>query len=45
MWLKVTRSNNNSVLPALYYLEAALKLCPTLLQTDCGTDTENNITA
>ena len=45
MWLKVTRSNNSPVVPASYYLEtvSALKLRPTLLQTDCGT--ENNITA
>ena len=45
MWLKVTRSNNNPVVPALYCLEtvSALKLCPTLLQSDCGT--ENNIAA
>ena len=45
MWLKLKRSNNNLVLPASYYLEteSALKLCPTLWQTDCGN--ENNITA
>ena len=45
LWLPVTRSNNNPVVSASYYLEtvSALKLCPTLLQTDC--DTENNITA
>ena len=45
LWLPVTRSNNNPVVSASYYLEtvSALKLCPTLLQTDCGT--ENNITA
>ena len=32
-------------MPASFYLEtvSALKLCPTLLQSDCGT--ENNITA
>ena len=43
--LKVTRSNSNPVVPALYYLETgtASTLCPTLLQTDCGA--ENNITA
>ena len=45
MWLKLKRSNKNLVLPASYYLEteSALKLCPTLWQTDCGT--ENSITA
>ena len=45
IWLKVTRSNNNPVVTASFYLKtvSALKLCPTLLQTDCGT--ENNITA
>ena len=45
MWLKVIRSNNSPVVPASYNLEtvSALKLCPTLLQTDCGT--ENNVTA
>ena len=45
MCLKVTRSNNNPVVPASYYLEtpSALKLCLTLLQTDYGT--EYNITA
>ena len=45
MWLKVTESNNNSVVQDSYYLEtvSALKLCPALLQTNCGI--ENNITA
>lgn len=45
MWLKVARKNSNPVIPALYYLEtvSASKLCPTLLQTDCGA--ENNIKA
>ena len=45
MWLKVTGSNNSPVVSVSYYLEtvSALKLCLTLLQTDCGT--ENNITA
>ena len=44
-WLTVTGSNNSPVVSVSYYLEtvSALKLCPTLLQTDC--DTENNITA
>ena len=38
IWLKVTRTNNNPVVPASYYLEtvSAMRLRPTLLQTDCG---------
>ena len=45
MWLKVIRSNYNPVVPASYDLEivSALKLCSTLLQTDCGI--ENSTTA
>ena len=45
MWVKVARSNNNPVVPVSYYLEtvSTLKLCLTLLQTDCGA--ESNITA
>ena len=38
IWLKVTRINNNPVVPVSYYLEtvSAIRLRPTLLQTDCG---------
>ena len=40
IWLKVVRTNNNPVVPASMYINAVKELgkCPTLLQTDCGTE-------
>ena len=45
MWLKVTRRNNNPVVPASYFIEAiaTFQKCPQFLQTDCGT--ENGLAA
>ena len=45
LWLKVTRTNNNPVVPAGFYVHTMeeLKKCPTLIQTDYGT--ENGIMA
>ena len=40
MWLKVSRTNNNPVVVADWYLEAVHNLggCPTKVRTDCGTE-------
>ena len=40
IWLKVVRTNNNPVVPASMYINVVKELgkCPTLLQTDCGTE-------
>ena len=45
IWLKVSRSNNNPVVTANFFLHAVneFDLVPSLLQTDCGT--ENGILA
>ena len=40
LWLKVTRSNNNPVVPASYFLKTVSKwnLVPDILRTDCGNE-------
>ena len=40
LWLKVSHTNNNPSVIASYFLETAtsLRVCPALLQTDCGTE-------
>lgn len=45
LWLKVTRSNNNPVIPAYFFLNTVrgLGYCSQLLRSDCGT--ENGIMA
>ena len=45
LWLKVTRSNNNLVVPASYFVKTVSKwnLGPDILRTNCGN--ENCLTA
>ena len=40
LWLKVTRSNDNPVVPASYFLETVSKgnLLPVILSPDCGNE-------
>ena len=40
MWLKVSSTNNDPRVIAQYFLDcvSALKVCPTVLRTDCGTE-------
>ena len=40
IWLKVSRSNNNPVVPAYFYLKSVndLEFCPQYLRTDCGNE-------
>lgn len=40
IWLEVAKSNNNPKIPARFYLDALQELngCPSILQTDCGTE-------
>ena len=45
LWLKVSRTNNDPIAPAYFYIETVKKMgfCPQYLRTDCGT--ENGIIA
>ena len=45
LWLKVSRTNNDPIVPAYFYIETVKKMgfCPQYLWTDCGT--ENGIIA
>ena len=44
MWLRVARSNNNPLVPGLFYVESVAEYgCPVKLRTDCGT--ENGVMA
>jgi len=45
LWLKVSRSNNNPEIPAMFFLECIEEFggCPVKVRTDCGT--ENGIIA
>ena len=45
LWLKVSRTNNDPIVPAYFYIETVKKMgfCPQYLGTDCGT--ENGIIA
>ena len=45
LWLTVSRTNNDPIVPAYFYIETVKKMgfCPQYLQTDCGT--ENGIIA
>ena len=40
LWLKVSRSNNNAIVPAYFYIETVKKMgfCLQYLRTDCGTE-------
>ena len=40
IWLKVSRSNNNPVIPSSYFLKvvASLQVIPDCLQSDCGNE-------
>ena len=40
LWLKITRSNNNPVVPTSYFLKTVSKwnLVPDILRTDCGNE-------
>ena len=44
-WLKVSRTNNDPIVPAYFYIETVKKMgfCRQYLRTDCGT--ENGIIA
>ena len=45
LWIKVSRTNSDPVVPAYLYIETVKKIgfCPQYVQTDCGT--ENGILA
>ena len=44
IWLRVARSNNNPLVPGLFYIESVEEYgCPVKLRTDCGT--ENGVMA
>ena len=45
LWLKVSKTNNDPIVPAYFYIETVKKMgfCPQYLRTDCGT--ENGIIA
>eukprot|EP00794_Sanderia_malayensis_P013642 gene13642-15069_t len=45
LWLRVTRTNNNPLVTAFFFIQKLreLKCCPQIVQTDCGT--ENGIIA
>ena len=44
IWLRVARSNNNPIVPGLFYVESVAAYgCPVKLRSDCGT--ENGVMA
>ena len=40
LWIKVSRTNSDPVVPACLYIETVKKIgfCPQYVQTDCGTE-------